>query len=365
MRRTVVGSIASLTLLASTASAQFAVGSGWGVSTNFRAGFGYGVGGRYVGFTAGNGYYGASYSYGYAVRPYNPWLWNGGWNGAWNGGIYSYSPVGYGPAFGGLNLIYIAPPPQPVNPLVIMPQVVINNPPVGREPIVIAPRPPRDDNDMRPRAPRPRMPVDDEPLPGAPAGRFRPMEPRERPPVAPKKPDDLELFLPEKGVGKGGAENAARISQRGREALADGEYGRAADRFRRATAANPDDPLAHLLLAQSLFALGKYAEAVQAIDAGLTLKPNLAKDRFRPRDLYGPHVADFTDQLDRLDSILAKHPRDGRLLFLFAYQIWFDGRQDEARRLLQRALELAPDLSVITKFLQAWPANAEVATRAL
>jgi predicted Zn-dependent protease len=131
------------------------------------------------------------------------------------------------------------------------------------------------------------------------------------------------------------------------------QYGRAERHFRRATEAVPDDPRAHFLLAQARFALGKYAEAVAAIQAGMRLQSDWPNAPFRVRELCGTDPNDFADPLKRLADALAKNPDDGLLIFLYAYELWFDNRKDEARLLFQRAKAVAADPSFSDRFLQA------------
>jgi tetratricopeptide (TPR) repeat protein len=150
------------------------------------------------------------------------------------------------------------------------------------------------------------------------------------------------------------AENA-RLINLGQAAFAAAEYGRAAERFRRATAAAPQEPFAHFLLAQALFTLGKYQAAVDAVFAGLTLQPDWPAAAFRPIELYGPNVADYAQHLQGLEDTLRRHPDDPDLLFLYAYQLWFDGRRDEARVLFERARRAGADPAAIDRFLRALP----------
>src|SRR5262249_5918783 len=150
------------------------------------------------------------------------------------------------------------------------------------------------------------------------------------------------------------AENARQIAL-GKTAFANQEYGRAVNRFRQAIAAAPDEPLAHFLLAQTFFEMGKYVEAVEAIEHGLQLRPDWPRERFAPLELYEPNVALYPDQLRRLEETLAQHPDDPVLLFLYGYQLWFDGRKDEARTLFQQAASRVPDRRFLDRFLQALP----------
>jgi tetratricopeptide (TPR) repeat protein len=148
-----------------------------------------------------------------------------------------------------------------------------------------------------------------------------------------------------------------RLLELGRESFAAGEYGRAAERFRRAAAADPRQVVAHFLLTQALFALGKYPAAVDAAVAGLALAPDWPATPFRPLELYGTNVADYSEHLRRLAEALRLNPDDPDFLFLYAYQLWFDGRRDEARLLFERARRHGADPVAIDRFLMALPAG--------
>jgi tetratricopeptide (TPR) repeat protein len=111
----------------------------------------------------------------------------------------------------------------------------------------------------------------------------------------------------------------------------------------------------HFLLAQALLALAKYDDAFEAIREGLKRRPDWPQSGFRPVALFGDEVADYADQMDRLDSLLEWHPNDPVLVFLRGYQLWFDGRQDEARTWFVRAAQLLPDPSPAERFLQGGP----------
>jgi hypothetical protein len=144
---------------------------------------------------------------------------------------------------------------------------------------------------------------------------------------------------------------AARQMRLGNEALTTGDYARAERRFQGAAAVSPE-PLALFLLAQARFALGKYQEAVAAIQAGMHLQTDWPAAPFRPRELYGENRADYPVHLRQLADALARHPEDPFLLFLYAYQLWFDDRRDEARPIFGRARAVAPDPSLSERFLQ-------------
>jgi hypothetical protein len=211
-------------------------------------------------------------------------------------------------------------------------------------PVVVVAEPRLQPEDFR-MEPTPRLrPV--EPMPPADAGPVRPPEREQRPaPPAPPKPP-AEPREDEK----------TRLLRLGREAMARGEYGRAAERFRQAAGAVPGEALPQFLLGQALLALGKYREAVDALYGGLALDPSWPAATFRPRELYGPNAVEYSEHLRRLDETLTRHPDDPVLLVLNGYALWFDGRKDEARALFRRALPRAANPAAVERFLAAPPA---------
>jgi TolA-binding protein len=258
--------------------------------------------------------------------------------------------------------------------------------------VVVSPRPRITDQEMqlildlellpkRTRQPAAEPQIAPEPLiRGIPASVFRPIRPIDRlqalqpaMPMAPKRqeaaapgkkklaaqpqPHALREPGPLPGIPlpmtKPKNEHAMRIKL-GQGALADGEYGRAELRFRQAIEAAPDRPLPHFLLAQAQFALGKYQEAVLSIQSGMQLQPHWPSAYYRPRRQYGAN-ADWPEQLQRLANVLTTYPDDSFLLFLYAYQLWFDDRQAEARSFFTRARALAPDPSFSERFLRPLP----------
>src|SRR5262249_34692446 len=155
---------------------------------------------------------------------------------------------------------------------------------------------------IRPRPDRPR-----ELPPG------RPAEPKPKPPAepvpVPMPPADPPIDL---------ADHVAV----GRAAFAAGEYGRAAERLELAANAAPDDPLPRMLWCQALFALGKYREATAVVVVGVKRQPDWPLLRFRARDLYRDHPAEFDAHLRLLRSAVERFPDDPALLFLLGHQLW-------------------------------------------
>lgn len=274
---------------------------------------------------------------------------------------YFAPPAFYGPAYPGVTILGPPPPLTVVIPVrVIAPAL----PPAEPERAAVI----RDEDFpdkivIRPRPPQPVQPVKREepplaepplrPLPGQAAGEFRPIQPDDRARVQPERP--AAPLLPDQPEKDPVAESARQVGL-GKMAFAAKEYGRAERRFHRAAQVAPKEPLPHFLLAQARMAQGKYREATAAIHDGLRLFPDWPSIPYKVRDLYQEHPAEFDLHLKRLDEALRRHPDDPALLFLYAYHLWFDGRQAEARPLFQRAARLVTAPFFIDLFLLGQPA---------
>jgi Tetratricopeptide repeat len=269
-------------------------------------------------------------------------------SGSYGLGYYGAVPYGYLPTTRVTTIYGYATPPPPLW-LASLPLLDL-----GADGL-LHPRVPQPD------PPRREMPPPDEGLlPGKPAGGFRPVQPEDRAkaqqPIQPEpaKPDPPKP--PERPPQPKPEPPQPRDIVLGRQAFAAKSYGLAAQHFRRATLAAPDDALGHFLLAQALYALGKYRQAVETIHAGLRLEPNWPAAAFRPLELYGPDVLDHAAHREDLEDALALHPGDPVLLFLYAYQLWFDGRKEEAKAWFRKAAAVAPDPGPAERFLRALPA---------
>jgi hypothetical protein len=180
-----------------------------------------------------------------------------------------------------------------------------------------------------------------------PAPKLKPKQPAL--PKPPPRPEDVEAA-------------SALLRVEGQKAFSEGEYGLAAQRFRRAAVVDRKNARARFLLAQALFALGKYQSAVGAIYEGMDLDPNWPLNPFRPRlDLYKGNEAAFTEQFKELSAALDRSPDNRYLLFLYAYQLWFDGRHAEALAAFQRARAVSVDTTYIDRFLRAAKGGAVAA----
>jgi hypothetical protein len=89
---------------------------------------------------------------------------------------------------------------------------------------------------------------------------------------------------------------------------------------------------------------------VASIAAGIELRRDWPMSRFDPRLLYMGNAATFDFHLRNLRAALDASPDDPRLLFLLGVELWFDGKRDEAKPLLDKAARLTGDPAPISVF---------------
>lgn len=243
------------------------------------------------------------------------------------------------PFFFGANPFFL--PPQP--PLIVTPQIFIQQPIIVQQPIVQA------------RAEEPA-----EPVRVTNPERFIIIQPGMANNAAKnifEKPKEIDLGVQAAALplAANRANNAQAESDRqidlGRAAFGRGEFGRALEQFRRATAIAPAESTGYFLLSQAQFAIGKYDEAVASIAEGIALRRDWPMSRFDPRGLYKQNGEAFAFHLRNLRTALESAPDDPRLLFLLGVELWFDGKRDEAKPILERAVRLARDPGPILPFL--------------
>jgi hypothetical protein len=255
-------------------------------------------------------------------------------------GLGGLVPAGYlvpGGVVSGGTTVVISPPPVIVQPRIIVDDLALD----------VLPREVLEAQGIK--VPRRDVPV--EPI--------RPPQPPPKPPMEPLRPPEPARGLPDlpqppNPVEDGRAEHA-RLVRLGREAFAGQEYGRAADRFRQAIRLRPIEPTAHFLLAQALFALGKYPQAAEAAQEGIALRGDWPSTGYRFREAYGADLGEFAEQLHHLEEVHDRFPDDTNVLFLLGYVLWFDDKRGEARTLFRKALALGADRAVIVKFLEPIP----------
>jgi tetratricopeptide (TPR) repeat protein len=216
--------------------------------------------------------------------------------------------------------------------------------------------------------PRPRMPeLPPQPLPPPPVEKPKvPEKDKEKKDAEKPKKDDAKPPPPKAKAkidrdlpGRPGPEadprdEYARLMRAGSELFADQQYGRAANRFRQASAVDEAQPLPYFLLAQALLEQGSYHDAYDAVLVGLRRKPDWPAAKFRPQELYGANLDGYADLLLALERTQTRHPNDPVLLLLRGYALWFDGRKEQAAVLFRRARK-GPDGPAAERFLAALP----------
>ena len=270
-------------------------------------------------------------------------------------GLAPFDPFGYPPVEGRIRIFTIAPIPPPILvtalPLVPLPRSLMDDPDIPPVPGPDLPRRIVPDVPRLPAAP----PVPPKPMP--PPRLEEPKDPPKKEPPKPPRKRSGEPTLPRPPALPDDPRDAhAQLVERGLEAFAELQYGRAVQRFRQATRLLPAEPLPQFLLAQALLAQRKYHAAHDAVLAGLRLRPDWPTSKFRPLELYGTAVGEYPEHMTALQETLRRHPDDPVLLFLLAYQLWFDGRRDEATPLFRRALPRSGDREAIDRFLRELPA---------
>ncbi|GIW80843.1 MAG: hypothetical protein KatS3mg105_2650 [Gemmatales bacterium] len=269
------------------------------------------------------------------------------------GRSYYAAPI-YVPYYRSVTVVY-SPPPIVVTPPIIINQIV-EAPPADV---------PIDDNGDRfiriePKRGKPEEAL--RPLPGEKAGDFRPLRPEERERAKDEIPPGPQNPMPRKAEPEIPLEPAdnprdehARLIALGKQAFRQRQYGLAERRFERATQVLPRQAMGWFLLAEARFARSQYREALAAIETGMKLRAEWPLVAFQPRQYYGDNANDFEQYLRKLRGLIESRPNDPVLLFLYAYELWFDGRKQEARRFFQQAEKLADEKTYIQRFLRALP----------
>jgi tetratricopeptide (TPR) repeat protein len=115
------------------------------------------------------------------------------------------------------------------------------------------------------------------------------------------------------------------------------DYSMAAKLFKRAIETQQDVPVVHIAYGDSLFALGRFDEATQAILKGLEIYPKYAESQINRRDFYS-NPSEFDAQLQNLENYVHKHPTNLNARFLLGYNYFFIQDYDRADEQLQAVL---------------------------
>jgi tetratricopeptide (TPR) repeat protein len=115
------------------------------------------------------------------------------------------------------------------------------------------------------------------------------------------------------------------------------DYVMAARLFKRAIDLDHRVPVVHIAYGDSLFALGKFDEATEAILKGLEIYPKYAETPINRRDFYRD-PSDFDLQLRNLENYVSTHPTNQNARFLLGYNYFFTQAYEKAEEQLKAVL---------------------------
>jgi tetratricopeptide (TPR) repeat protein len=115
------------------------------------------------------------------------------------------------------------------------------------------------------------------------------------------------------------------------------DYSMAAKLFKRAIDLDQRVPVVHIAYGDSLFALGRFDEATQAILTGLEIYPRYAENGINRRDFYS-NPNEFDLQLHNLENYVRAHPANLNARFLLGYNYFFIQAYDKAEEQLSAVL---------------------------
>jgi thioredoxin-like negative regulator of GroEL len=122
-----------------------------------------------------------------------------------------------------------------------------------------------------------------------------------------------------------------------------GNYEGAANAWKHALVDDPQNPVLGLMLAQAMFATGKFEEAAGATQMSMQMLP---KEQWgvvvnNYKELYG-NAQDYTNQLRALENGVKEKPDNPLLRFLLGYHYAYLGFSKEAVDQLDRGLKIMP-----------------------
>ena len=115
------------------------------------------------------------------------------------------------------------------------------------------------------------------------------------------------------------------------------DYSMAAKLFKRAIDLDQRVPVVHIAYGDSLFALGRFDEATQAILKGLEIYPKYAENPINRRDFYSD-PSEFDLQLRNLEKYVTAHPTNHNARFLLGYNYFFTQAYEKAAEQLRAVL---------------------------
>ena len=115
------------------------------------------------------------------------------------------------------------------------------------------------------------------------------------------------------------------------------DYQTAAKLFKKAIDLDQKLPVVHIAYGDSLFALGRFDEATQAILTGLEIYPKYAENPINRREFYN-NPSEFDRQLRNLENYVNTHPSNLNARFLLGYNYFFTQAYEKAEEQLKAVL---------------------------
>jgi hypothetical protein len=129
------------------------------------------------------------------------------------------------------------------------------------------------------------------------------------------------------------------------------DYAAAAEDFRQAVLANPNDAWAKIAYAQSLFAIGDYADCAFLVRRALELQPDLPVLGEDPRSRYG-EVEDHAEEMLALRTFLDRMPGEPAATLVLGWQSYFTGDLAVARESFAALKSLDSEDASAARFLE-------------
>ncbi len=129
----------------------------------------------------------------------------------------------------------------------------------------------------------------------------------------------------------------------GKQAFRAGQYQLALRHWQHALVDSPNNGGVELLLAQALFALGKYDDAAKAIQAAMQMLPENEWDKVVTNyvRVYA-NIQNYKDQLKALENARNAKPDEPAMRFVLGYHFGYLGYPKHAVVELDKALDLQP-----------------------